>query len=55
MLQVARRGLEKRGLGEGEYLAPLFDRQHSGRSPADEAGEIFSKGGVSALVAKRRL
>jgi gamma-glutamylcysteine synthetase len=55
MLQVAGRGLEKRGLGEEEYLVPLFDRQRSGRCPADEAAELFSKGGVSALMENRRL
>ncbi len=40
MLDVARRGLEKRGLGEEAYLEPLVDRAARRVCPADESDEL---------------
>jgi gamma-glutamylcysteine synthetase len=50
MVDVARLGLEKRGLGEEAYLQPLYRRIAEQRSPADEVRERFNQGGVAALV-----
>ncbi len=40
MLDVARRGLEKRGLGEEAYLEPLVDRAARRVCPADESDAL---------------
>ncbi len=55
MLAVAEQGLNKRGLGEEKFLAPLYDRVENKYSPAHEAAEIYSEGGMEALVEQRSL
>lgn len=55
LLEVAEAGLRKRGMGEEIYLAPLEKRLEKGRCPADDAADIFRKGGVEALVESRAL
>lgn len=55
MLDVARRGLTRRGLGEQRYLEPLERRLAESVCPADTAAELYHTGGVEALVAARSL
>lgn len=55
MLDIARGGLEKRGRGEAAFLEPLEKRLAAGRCPADEAADIFARGGVAALVEARAI
>ncbi len=55
MLDIASRGLEKRGLGEEKFLAPLEKRLIKRSAPADQAAEVFSEGGAEALVKDRAL
>lgn len=60
ILEIAAAGLcRQRCCGEdGEdervWLAPLLERAASGRSPADEALEVFRRGGARALAAHLR-
>jgi len=55
MLSVARVGLLDRRIGEEIFLDPLFFR-HKGRyCPADTTAELFTNGGVDALIAARAL
>ncbi|AFY55320.1 gamma-glutamylcysteine synthetase [Rivularia sp. PCC 7116] len=53
MLELATLGLERRGLGEEVYLEPLQQRLTSKQNPAMEASEIFSQGGIKALIEAR--
>jgi len=55
MLDLARLGLRRRGLGEEEFLCPLEKRLAEGSCPADEADALFLSGGATSLVAARRL
>jgi gamma-glutamylcysteine synthetase len=55
MLEAARAGLARRGLGEEVFLAPVAERLEAGRSPADAAMELHRHGGVTALLAARKL
>ncbi|MFW6162175.1 MAG: hypothetical protein ACODAJ_05355, partial [Planctomycetota bacterium] len=55
MLAAAHQGLERRGKGEEQFLAPLWARLEEGRCPADDAAAVFQRGGVAALVKDRRL
>lgn len=55
MLDVAGRGLARRGLGEEAFLDPLHDRLAARTCPADEVSEIFQDGGIDGLVAARAL
>ena len=55
MLEVAKRGLERRGKGEERFLEPLTLRLRDGRCPADGAAEVFHTGGAEALVARRAI
>ena len=55
MLKVAQLGLERRGLGEEQFLEPLWRRLKERRCPADDAVEVFDEGGIEALVDARRL
>ena len=55
MLGAAQAGLERRGLGEEQFLEPLWQRLKARRCPADAAADTFAKGGVEALVAARRI
>jgi gamma-glutamylcysteine synthetase len=55
MVEIARAGLERRGLGEERFLDPLDRRLNTKWCPADEAEAVFAQGGISALVEKRKL
>ncbi len=55
MLEIARRGLHRRGLGEEPFLDPLKDRLARARCPADEVAAMVRQGGVETLVARRAL
>jgi gamma-glutamylcysteine synthetase len=55
MLDLARLGLERRGLGEEDFLAPLERRLAEATCPADGAAEVFESGGPEALVEALRL
>jgi gamma-glutamylcysteine synthetase len=55
MLELARAGLRRRKLGEEEFLTPLEERLSRKRCPADDAAEVFARGGVESLVAARHL
>ena len=55
MLDVAEKGLERRGKDEERFLEPLKRRLRDGVSPADGAAQLFHTGGVEALVARRAL
>jgi gamma-glutamylcysteine synthetase len=55
MLELAERGLKRRGLGEEQYLYPLHVRIQKNKSPADEAEQLFKKGGITELVEKRKI
>lgn len=50
MLEIAREGLLKRGLGEEMFLEPLQRRVVELRCPADTAGEMFRRGGTEKLI-----
>ncbi len=54
MLEVAKTGLQRRGLGELIYLEPLFGRLQRKRCPADQAAQIFREGGIDSLVDARQ-
>lgn len=55
MLETARQGLKRRGLGEEVFLEPLFQRLQNRKCPADQAAELFTQGGIQALIEDRRL
>jgi len=55
LLDLAGRGLLRRGLGEEELLLPLRQRLERGRCPADDANALFREGGIAALVRGRRI
>jgi gamma-glutamylcysteine synthetase len=50
LLTVANEGLKKRGMGEEEYLAPLFTRIETGTCPADEVLTRFREDGVQGII-----
>jgi gamma-glutamylcysteine synthetase len=51
LLAVAYKGLEKREMGEEEYLAPLLLRIETGTCPADEVITRFQGDGVQGIIA----
>jgi len=53
LLELARLGLGRRGLGEERFLEPLEERLKSGRCPSDDAVELFQGGGAERLVEAR--
>jgi gamma-glutamylcysteine synthetase len=55
LLEIARRGLERRQMGEEVFLEPLFERLEDDRCPADEAEKCFKKEGINGLVKLRSL
>jgi gamma-glutamylcysteine synthetase len=55
MIKVAHSGLKKRGMGEEEYLEPLYKRIETGTCPADEALAEFSEGGVQRIIASTNM
>lgn len=44
LLDLASRGLEKRGFGESSYLAPLYQRIKTGENPAQKSLRLFEAG-----------
>lgn len=50
VLELVRNGLERRGLGEEDYLEPLYRRLESGITPAEEAFLRWGNGGVDAFI-----
>ncbi len=55
MLALAEQGLRSRGLGEQQFLVPLWQRLGARRCPADEAALLFETGGIDALLRARTL
>ncbi len=52
VLQMAEKGLEKRGLGEEKLLQPLWESWESSRCPADEAEKVFLNEGIEKFLEK---
>lgn len=50
MLHIAQKGLKTREFAEEKYLVPLYERLIQRKSPADEAEQLFLKGGIKALI-----
>lgn len=55
MLDLATLGLERRGLGEEHYLAPLKQRLENCICPADEMCQYYFESGVPGIVDRCRL
>ncbi len=55
MVELAERGLKRRGLGEECFLEPLSERLRLRQAPADEAAGLFAKDGLTALLNNRRI
>lgn len=50
LLEIAKKGLEKRNLNEMVFLNPLFERLEKRQSPADIAVQVFNKKGMNGLL-----
>ncbi len=50
MVEVAEVGLRRRGLGEEEFLAPLWQRVQTQTSPAMRMQQCFLRGGIKGLL-----
>ncbi len=55
MLDLATLGLERRGLGEEHYLAPLKQRLEKCMCPADEMCQCYMESGIQGIVERCRL
>jgi gamma-glutamylcysteine synthetase len=55
LIDLAETGLRDRGLGEERLLDEVRARLERRRGPADEARDVFTRGGVPALVDARAL
>ena len=55
MLMLAGEGLASRGMGEQEYLAPLWERLRERSCPALECRRLFEHGGTGALLERYSL
>jgi glutamate--cysteine ligase len=55
MLDLAKLGLKRRGLGEEEFLEPLGRRLAERECPADQTVRLFATGGAESLVTDRVL
>lgn len=53
LLALSKDGLKKHGFGEEVYLKPLAERIKKGKNPAQEAAEIWKKGGIYSLLKTR--
>lgn len=53
LLQIAKEGLQKRGLGEEIYLTPLFERLEKRESPAMRAIREYEALGMDAFIESR--
>lgn len=51
LVSIAAMGLEKRGLGEEQYLQPLHARLSEQCCPADTASQQFCQDGMAGLIA----
>lgn len=52
IIELARKGLKKRGLGEDIFLQPLSDRVKKKNTPAEETLKIFNKQGKNIKALK---
>lgn len=52
MVDIAEKGLKKRGQGEEKFLQPLHERLSTGECPADKAAEVFQDHGIKKFVKK---
>lgn len=50
MLDIATLGLQRRGLGEAQFLAPLRQRLESCLCPADEMSQCYLEAGIAGIV-----
>jgi len=50
MLDIAKRGLGRRGLGEEKYLDVLYDRLARNENPATKAAELFKSKGLDSYI-----
>jgi len=55
MLDLAQRGLTRRGLGEEQFLTPLYRRLERRTNPADAAEQIFRVSGIDGLLDARKM
>jgi gamma-glutamylcysteine synthetase len=55
VLDIAERGLKRRGRGEERFLDPLERRLEQGRIPAEDAAGTVRNGGIEGLVSERSL
>ncbi len=52
LVDIAKEGLEQRGLGEEEYLEPLYDRIERRESPAMKSIKEFEELGIDKFIEK---
>lgn len=55
ILEIAEKGLIRRGLGEEIFLSPLKERLEKGYCPADIAADVFNKKGPHGFVERFRI
>ncbi|MDY0166529.1 MAG: glutamate-cysteine ligase family protein [Thermoguttaceae bacterium] len=55
MLAAARDGLKRRKLGEERFLEPFEERLKARRCPADDVANLFTAGGMEALIDARSI
>jgi len=55
VLEIAKEGLQKRGLGEEEYLEPLFKRLEKRESPAMKAIKDYNESGLESFIKSRTI
>ncbi len=53
MVDIARKGLQRRGKGEEKFLEPLERRVEDRRCPADGAADLFNQNGIEGLLEGR--
>lgn len=55
MIEIAKRGLARRGLGEEEYLDVLYDRLTRNENPATKAADLFKSKGLESFIQDVRI
>ncbi len=50
LLEIAKKGLQKRNLREEKYLDVLFKRSAKRKNPSDEITQAFRKNGIQSLL-----
>ena len=55
MIDIAKRGLTGRNLGEEKYLQPLVERLEKKYNPAVKAADLFKSGGLESLIHNARI